>query len=61
MDLVKHIYTLEVIVPAVSGDGWSKYPDYSAEEIGCATRRALHNAIEGALVTAVTFAQTEKV
>ena len=61
MDLVKHIYLLEIIVPAVSGDGWSKYPDYSAEEIGRATRRALHNSIEGAIVTAVTFTSTEKV
>ncbi len=60
-DLVKHVYTVEIIVPAVSGDGWSKYPDYSAEETARAIRRALQHAVEGALVTAVTFTQTDKV
>ena len=42
MKMVTHRYTVWVDVPAVSGDGWSKYPDYSAEEIARLLRRAIH-------------------
>ncbi len=43
---VRHRFTVLVEVPAVSGDGWSKYPDYSADEVGRAIRRALHYSCE---------------
>jgi len=45
---VRHTYTVTVDVPAVSGDGWGKYPDYSAEEIGRLLRRAIHANTEHA-------------
>jgi hypothetical protein len=43
---VSHRFSVWVEVPAQSGDGWSKYPDYSQEEIGRALRRALHDRLE---------------
>ncbi len=39
--MVRHRFTVWIDVPAVSGDGWSQYPDYSAEETGRRLRRAL--------------------
>ena len=44
--VARHRFMVEVTVPAKSGDGWSQYPDYSAEEIGRALRRALHDRLE---------------
>ena len=41
---VTHRFNVWITVPAVSGDGWSKYPDYSAAEIGRMLRRAVANA-----------------
>lgn len=43
---VSHRFNVWVDVPAVSGDGWSPYPDYSSAEIGRALRRALHDRLE---------------
>jgi hypothetical protein len=43
MKTVTHRYTVWLDVPAVSGDGWSRYPDYSADEIGRLLRRAIHS------------------
>ena len=43
MKMVRHRYTVDVLVPAVSGDGWSKYPDYSADEVGRLLRRMLES------------------
>lgn len=43
---VRHRFNVWVDVPAKSGDGWSKYPDYSAEEVGRMLRRALHDRLE---------------
>ncbi len=42
--MVRQRFTVWVDLPAVSGDGWSKYPDYSAEETARVIRRALHDA-----------------
>ncbi len=42
--MVRHRFNVWIDVPAVSGDGWSKYPDYSAKETGRRLRRALHAA-----------------
>lgn len=39
--MVRHTYTVTLDVPARSGDGWSKYPDHSADEYGRMLRRAL--------------------
>lgn len=44
--LVHHHYTITVDVPAKSGDGWSPYPDYSADNVGLIIRRALHQYME---------------
>jgi hypothetical protein len=44
--MVRHRFNVWIDVPAVSGDGWNKYPDYSAEEIGRAIRRALYMDID---------------
>jgi hypothetical protein len=44
--MVTHRFNVWIDVPAVSGDGWSKYPDYSGEEIARAIRRALHDGLE---------------
>ena len=41
--MIRHRYNVWVDVPAQSVDGWSKYPDYSADEIGRMVRRALHD------------------
>ena len=46
MNVVRHRFNVWIDVPEKSGDGWSRYPDYSAEEIGRALRRALHGALE---------------
>jgi len=43
---VRHRYSVWIDVPAVSGDGWNRYPDYSQEEVGRALRRALHDRLE---------------
>mgnify|MGYP001611460082 CR=1 FL=1 len=32
--MVRHRFTVWVDVPAISGDEWSQYPDYTAEEVG---------------------------
>ena len=40
--MVRHRFNVWVDLPAISGDGWNRYPDYSAEETGRAIRRALH-------------------
>lgn len=53
---VIHRYNVWVTVPAKSGDGWSKYPDFSQEEIGRAIRRALHAGLE--VEATVEFAET---
>jgi hypothetical protein len=45
-DIQRHRFHVWVDVPVKSGDGWSQYPDYSAEEIGRALRRALHHHLE---------------
>jgi hypothetical protein len=45
-DMVRHRFNVWVEVPAKSGDGWNHYPDYSADEIGRALRRALHDRLE---------------
>jgi len=58
--MVKHVYRVSVEVPAVSGDGWNKYPDYSQEEIGRLIRRALFNYGPQLLAT-VDFEKTESV
>ena len=55
---VRHRFSVWVDVPAKSGDGWSKFPDYSAEEIGRAIRRALH---ANGLDAVVEHADTEPV
>ena len=55
--LVRHRFQVWIDVPAVSGDGWSKYPDYSAAELGRAIRRALHAGLEYEAV--VEHADTE--
>ena len=39
---VTHRFNVWITVPAVSGDGWSKYPDYSAAEMGRLLRRIIH-------------------
>lgn len=41
--MVRHRFNVWVDVPAVSGDGWAKYPDYSAEDIGRQMRRVFHD------------------
>lgn len=46
MKKVVHRFNVWVEVPAVSGDGWNKYPDYSAAEVGRLLRRALHDRLE---------------
>jgi hypothetical protein len=43
---VRHRYSVWIDVPAVSGDGWNRYPDYSQEEVGMMLRRALHDRLE---------------
>ena len=40
---VTHRFNVWITVPAVSGDGWSKYPDYSADEMGRMIRRAIYH------------------
>jgi hypothetical protein len=57
--LTRHRYNVWIDVPTKSGDGWNKYPDYSAEEIGRALRRALHAALEFEAV--VEHADSEQV
>ena len=42
--MVRQRFTVWVDLPAVSGDGWSTYPDYSAEETARRLRRILHSA-----------------
>jgi hypothetical protein len=39
---VTHRFNVWITVPAVSGDGWGKYPDYSADELGRWIRRCLN-------------------
>lgn len=51
MKMVTHHYAVSVLVPAVSGDGWNRYPDYSADETARALRRATQYAVENGLVT----------
>jgi hypothetical protein len=46
MKVIRHRFNIWVDVPAVYGDGWSKYPDYSAGEVGRMLRRALHDRFE---------------
>lgn len=46
--MVRHTYTVTIDVPARSGDGWNRYPDYSADEIGRLLRRAIHAHTEHA-------------
>jgi hypothetical protein len=58
-DTITHRYLVSVIVPAQSGDGWSKYPDYSAEEIGRALRRALHESFDKQYDTVVELADAK--
>ena len=41
--MVRHRFTVWIDVPAVSGDGWSKYPDYSAAEVARQIRRLFHD------------------
>lgn len=41
--MVRHRFTVWIDVPAVSGDGWSQYPDYSAEEVARQMRRLFHD------------------
>jgi len=43
---VRHHFTVTVTVPAKSGDGWSRFPDYSADEVGRMLRRALYDRLE---------------
>jgi len=59
-DKVRHTYTVTVDVPARSGDGWHKYPDYSADEIGRLMRRTFHDTGTVSLgATTVTHVSTE--
>lgn len=58
---VRHTYTVTLDVPARSGDGWSPYPDYSADEIGRALRRALRDVLGTIPRSAVTFVSTEDI
>lgn len=37
---VRHRFSVWIDVPAASGDGWNRYPDYSAEEVARASPRA---------------------
>ncbi len=43
---VTHRFNVWITAPAVSGDGWSQYPDYSAAETGRLLRRILDAAID---------------
>jgi hypothetical protein len=40
--MVRHRFNVWVDVPSKSGDGWSKYPDYSSDEVGRQIRRSFH-------------------
>jgi hypothetical protein len=41
---VTHLFNVWVTVPAVSGDGWSKYPEYDHQAVARSLRRVLHNS-----------------
>ncbi len=55
----RHLFHVWVDVPEKSGDGWNRYPDYSAEEMARAVRRALHDQLE--FPATVEHSSTEKV
>ncbi len=44
--MVRHRFNVWIDVPAESGDGWHKYPDYSAAEIGRELRGALRSSMQ---------------
>jgi len=59
MKMVKQHFNVTVSVPAVSGDGWSKYPDYSLEETARVLRRALHDSLPVNTTTTVEAVYVE--
>jgi len=57
--VVRHRFTVWVGAPATSGDGWSPYPDYSADDVTRMLRRVLFDRM--ALDTRVEYVSTEAV
>ena len=44
--VMRHRYSVWIDVSAESGDGWSRYPDYSQAEVTRMLCRALHKSLE---------------